>query len=155
MKSDIRRAAINLLARRDYSRVELLTRFTRRFGNDESTRALIDEVLAQLAAEGLQDDMRFAASFVRYRKQQGKGPRRIAMDLQTKGISGVALDEGAGSWLEQARMVHCKRFGETAPVDASDYGKRLRFLLYRGFDPGIARQVIARPRRDDNPENIE
>jgi len=153
--SDIRRAAINLLARREYSRAELVSRLQRRFGIGSP----VDAVVAQLSSEGLQDDIRFAKCFVRYRLQQGKGPRRILQDLQAKGISGAAqfvkerVDENAEilesdvsapviSWLEQAREVHDKRFGTGAPTDASEYGKRQRFLLYRGFDHSIVRKVI-------------
>jgi regulatory protein len=150
--SDIRRAAMNLLARREYSRAELVSRLQRRFGIDSPVGA----VVAQLSSEGLQDDIRFARSFVRSRRQQGKGPRRILQDLQAKGISGAAfLEDGSSDdnpddavtetavgWLQQARLVHDKRFGADAPSDANEYGKRLRFLLYRGFDHAIARKVI-------------
>lgn len=155
--SDIRRAAMNLLARREYSRAELVSRLQRRFGIGSP----VDAVVAQLSSEGLQDDVRFARSFVRSRRQQGKGPRRILQDLQAKGISGAAFladpledeqaDPGAHaavvSWLEQARLVHDKRFGIDAPPDANEYGKRLRFLLYRGFDHATARKVIPSVRR--------
>lgn len=153
--SDIRRAAMNLLARREYSRAELVSRLQRRFGIGSP----VDAVVAQLSSEGLQDDTRFAKSFVRSRRQQGKGPRRILQDLQVKGISdavrfveesvsagssnlGSDDDSIVVSWLEQAREVHDKRFGVDAPTDANEYGKRLRFLLYRGFDHSIARKVI-------------
>jgi len=157
--SDIRRAAINLLARREYSRAELVSRLQRRFGIGSP----VDAVVAQLSSEGLQDDIRFAKCFVRYRLQQGKGPRRILQDLQVKGISNAAqfvkesvkviVDENTEilesdvsapvvSWLEQAREVHDKRFGTGAPTDASEYAKRQRFLLYRGFDHSIIRKVI-------------
>jgi regulatory protein len=156
--SDIRRAAMNLLARREYSRAELVSRLQRRFGIGSP----VDAVVAQLSSEGLQDDARFARSLVRSRRQQGKGPRRILQDLQAKGISGAAFledsledgqadpganDTAAISWLEQARLVHDKRFGIDAPPDANEYGKRLRFLLYRGFDHATARKVIPSIRR--------
>lgn len=162
--SDIRRAAINLLARREYSRAELVSRLQRRFGIGSP----VDVVVAQLSKEGLQDDVRFARSFVRSRRQQGKGPRRILQDLQAKGIPGAEFvqesvenpesgdDAGIVSWLEQARLVHDKRFGAAAPSDANDYGRRMRFLLYRGFDHAAARKVIPSIRRhvdnDDIPE---
>jgi regulatory protein len=150
--ADIRRAAMNLLARRDYSRAELVSRLQRRFGIGSP----VDAVVAQLSSEGLQDDKRFAESFVRYRRQQGKGPRRIQQDLQARGISCVKsckegavegeiqiqLDTNDDSWLEQARQVHERRFGAEAPKDANEYGKRLRFLLYRGYDNATARKVI-------------
>jgi len=140
--------------------VHLISVLQRRFGIGSP----VDAVVAQLSSEGLQDDTRFAKSFVRYRRQQGKGPRRIQQDLQAKGISdvtrfieeSVTLDpDSAGSdndsvvvsWLEQAQQVHDKRFGADAPSDANDYGKRLRFLLYRGFDHSIARKVIPSIRR--------
>lgn len=142
MSADIRRAALNLLARRDYSRTELVTRLARRFGNDPA----IQEVLEQLAAEGLQSDARFAESFVRYRRAQGKGPNRIVMDLRAKGVVLENLDADTDSWLQQAQLVYEKKFASAEIADASDYARRLKFLLYRGFSHDIARKVIARSR---------
>jgi regulatory protein len=160
--SDIRRAAINLLARREYSRAELVSRLQRRFGIGSP----VDAVVARLSEEGLQDDVRFARSFVRSRRQQGKGPRRILQDLQAKGISGAEFvtdgqensasgdEAGQVSWLEQARRVHDKRFGSNTPADANDYGKRMRFLLYRGFDHATARKVIPSIRRHVDEDDM-
>lgn len=143
MSADIRRAALNLLARRDYSRAELVARLARRFGNDPA----IADVLAQLAAEGVQSDARFAEGFVRYRRSQGKGPRRIATDLRARGVEVSNLDADDADWLQQAQAVHQKKFGDAPVTDAADYNRRVRFLLYRGFDHGIVRQVLAQSRR--------
>jgi len=151
MSADIRRAALNLLARRDYSRAELTSRLVRRFGSDPA----IDQVLTQLAVDGVQSDARFAESFVRYRRSQGKGPRRIMTDLRAKGVEGVVLDTDDAGWLQQACAVHEKKFGDSPVTDAADYGRRVRFLLYRGFDHAIVRQVLALLRKRGSTDGAD
>ena len=50
--SDLRRAGMDLLARREHGREELATKLKRRFSKREVPSGLIDEALDQLEAEG-------------------------------------------------------------------------------------------------------
>jgi hypothetical protein len=87
-RNDVRRAAMNLLARREYGRAELSGRLAGK-GMPES---LVAEVLDELTAEGLQSDVRFAEAFVQARVGRGQGPVRIRMELERRGVSGDTLE---------------------------------------------------------------
>lgn len=130
---DIRRAAMNLLARREHSYQELLTKLSRRFECND----LIAEQLTKLRHENLQSDMRFAESFTHYRSESGKGPVRIAAELQERGINKMLintyLNDCDDGWVQIARDVRRKRFGASLPNTPYEQAKQKRFLLYRGF----------------------
>lgn len=63
----VRRAAMDLLARREHGRVEL-TRKLRKRGAPED---MIDTALQQLSEEGLLSEARYLESFVAYRARAG------------------------------------------------------------------------------------
>ncbi|MEE4108937.1 MAG: regulatory protein RecX [Halieaceae bacterium] len=135
-----RNAAMDLLARREHSRLELLQKLARRFGDGESTDEL-EAAIATLATEGLQSDERFALSFTRERLHRGHGPRRVRAELQQRGVDDALIDtalaevpvEEGTSWREQARLVLEKRFGQAPARDFPERARRLRFLDQRGF----------------------
>ncbi|MGB5208962.1 MAG: regulatory protein RecX [Gammaproteobacteria bacterium] len=134
-RADIRRAAMNLLARREYARAELASRLSRR----QLPADLVGEVLDDLVAENLLSDARFAESFVGARASRGKGPLRIRRELEERGVSGelidIALEDSGVDWLDVAKAVRHKRFGAAIPVDFKDKARQMRFLQYRGFAP--------------------
>lgn len=133
------------LARRECSRCELEQKLARRFPD---ATAAIGPVLDQLELEGLLSDARFAESFVRSRANRGHGPRRIAADLRTRGISPAALHEAPDDWLVRAREVRARRFGAELPADAAACARQMRFLAARGFPADICRKAC-RSVRDD------
>ena len=132
--SDIRRAAMDLLARREHARAELIQKLRRRF---PSCPEWIDEAVGRLADENLQSDARMAEAFVRSRVNRGQGPLRIRAELRGKGIADdmidLSFDECGVNWHSVAERVYHKRFGHEAPSDAKERAKRLRFLQGRGF----------------------
>ncbi|MCB1644681.1 MAG: regulatory protein RecX [Pseudomonadales bacterium] len=79
--SDIRRAAMDLLARREHSRLELHEKLSRRFAGCQE---LIQSETEKLTAEGLQSDARLAEAYVRARSNRGQGPRKIRMELRQR-----------------------------------------------------------------------
>ena len=135
-----RNVAMDLLARREHSRLELLGKLARRFGDDTSGNGL-EAAIDALATEGLQSDERFAISFTRERLHRGHGPRRIRVELQRRGVDDMLIDtalaevpaEEETTWNAQARRVLAKRFGDTPARDFSEHARRLRFLEQRGF----------------------
>ncbi|BFM17045.1 recombination regulator RecX [Maricurvus nonylphenolicus] len=129
---DIRFAAMDLLARREHSRRELLAKLRRRF-NDVDT---IESVIDRLSDENLQSDDRFTEAYTRMRKRKGYGPVRILMELREKGIaddlaSGWVYDE-EHDWYEAASLAWQKKFNQL-PRDPKERAKQMRFLQYRGF----------------------
>jgi regulatory protein len=131
---EIRKKAMDFLARRDYGREEL----ARKLADKGYRRSIVEDELEKLGNEGLQSDTRFAESFVQSRINQGKGPVRIRADLAQRGIpDGVidaALDEAACDWYELAREQRSKKFGADVPAEFREKARQMRFLQYRGFE---------------------
>ena len=131
---DVRRAAMDLLARREHSRQELQRKLARRFAVDAE---VIFSVINQLTQEGLQSDQRLAEALLRYRSNRGQGPLKIKAEMREKCIESdlieQILDEENIDWFDIALRVLEKRYGDGSAVDASERAKRTRFLQQRGF----------------------
>lgn len=145
--SDVRLAAMNLLARREHARAELRDKLCKRFGTEGDLVSTIGQALDRLAEQGLQSDERFTEAFITSRERQGKGPMRIGQELRQKGVSdalvNIYLDEGEERWWSLARDVRRKRFGD-APIDSpKEKARQARFLQYRGFSHEQTRDAIA------------
>ncbi|KPJ90268.1 MAG: hypothetical protein AMJ53_14185 [Gammaproteobacteria bacterium SG8_11] len=129
---EIRRKAMDLLARREHGQEEL----RRKLLAKGYAQQAVDELLEKLVQENLLSDQRFTESYVNFRSKKGFGPLRIAQELKEKGISSALLqkylDDGA-YWLDMAKEVREKRFGADLPKDYKDKAKQMRFLQYRGF----------------------
>lgn len=132
--SELRLAAMNYLAMREHSVQELKEKLARKYS---TWPELIDSVVAQLAAEGLQCDHRFALAFIAMRQRQGKGSQLIRLELRERGVAGElinqCLDEVDPCWNELARTARTKRFGHMLPSDQRERAKQMRFLQARGF----------------------
>jgi regulatory protein len=131
---EIRKKAMDFLARREYGRTEL----AKKLADKGFRRSAVEEELATLSEEGLQSDTRFAESFVQSRINQGKGPVRIRADLGQRGIrDGIiegALESAACDWYELARQERVKKFGDKVPGEFREKARQMRFLQYRGFE---------------------
>jgi regulatory protein len=130
----LRLAAMNALARREHSKVELSDKLTRRFAEH---RSLISDVLAGLEQDGLQSDRRYAEAFVRSRIQRGQGLIRVRGELKQRGVAAdlieTVLSEMDVDWFALAKEVLTRRFGEPVPSDYSEKARCQRFLHQRGF----------------------
>lgn len=131
---DVRRAAMDLLARREHGRTELCHKLKKRFA---SVPELIEEQVGKLTEEGLQSDSRLAEAFVRARFNRGQGPVKIKAELRGKGINenviSATFDSNEADWFQLISDVAGRRFGDSPPVDAKERAKRGRFLQQRGF----------------------
>ena len=129
-------AALRLLSRREHARLELKQKLARKQFSDSD----IDSVLNQLAKENLQSDARFAEAYVRYRKQAGFGPFRIAGELRERGISQALIegvvDKNSEEWEILRQQVLEKKFSalDRASKDPRKKQQQERFLFYRGFE---------------------
>ncbi len=132
---EIRRTAMNLLARREHAQLELVNKLRRRFSNSE---ALIVEQVEKLTREGLQSNERFVESFIRSRVNRGQGPVKIRLELRARGLDdseiSVAIKAAEVDWVRLVREVSAKRFGNDFPDDPKSRMKRIRFLQQRGFE---------------------
>ena len=139
---DIRRAAMDLLARREHSLLELDNKLTRRFG----ANPLIYSELERLRDERLQSDERFAEAYIYGRAQRLYGPTRIKVELRERGISDTVIAASLRSaqidWYANLEKLASNKFGAKPAVDFNEKAKRMRFLQYRGFDAEAISAVI-------------
>jgi len=140
--NDVRRYAMDLLARREYSRTELLNRLATRFGSV----SILAEVVEQLSSDGLQSDERFAELLVRSRCLRFQGPIKIRYELVQKGVDEHTTDCAVAMrdqhWSELALACRVRKFGESDPVDAKERARQQRFLLQRGFSHDQIRYAL-------------
>ncbi len=142
----LRRVAMDLLARREHSRAELLEELQRRFPESEP---LFAEVLDQLTADCLLDDERFCEAYVRYRRSRGAGPLLIRQELRQKGVASptlqAALDPSAEEWLATLRALLRKKSGCCLPP-ASERAARqklYRAMLSKGYPADMISRAFA------------
>jgi SOS response regulatory protein OraA/RecX len=85
---EIRKKAMDFLARREYGQRELV----KKLADKGYLRRLVEQAVQTLTDEHLQSDDRFAQSFVQSRINQGKGPVRIRLDLSQRGIDDAVIE---------------------------------------------------------------
>ena len=133
---DIRLVAMNYLARREHSSLELCQKLSRRFPNDLEK---INVEVGRLRDEGLQSDMRLAEAFIRARSNRGQGPAKILKELQAKGLSDFEInssfEEIGVDWFVLVEEVAYKKFGSLLEQDNDLHlrARVTRFLQQRGF----------------------
>ncbi len=140
--------AIGLLSRREHSQKELAAKLAARGVPVEDAQATVQ----RMAADGWQDDRRFALSLARMRMSHGYGPIRIRAEIGThrlsEEIAAAALraldDSGDAEWPARARDLVRRRYGEPSTVarDARLRRKAVDFLMRRGFDGDCIRHAL-------------
>ncbi|WP_249976510.1 regulatory protein RecX [Vreelandella olivaria] len=132
-----RDVAIQLLARREYSRAELARKLHQKSFDDDDITACLDELIEQ----DVQSDARMAESFVRSRIARGQGVIRIRGELRQRGVDQGTVTEALAAvaecesvdWFELARDTLARRFSSSGD-SPKERAKRERFLAARGFD---------------------
>lgn len=136
-----RMSAMNMLARREQSQKELENKLSVRFDP-----GVVRDVIKELQNEGLQSDERFVESFVASKVRNGQGPIKISYELRNKGVNSdlVAgqLEIYGEDWLELAKEILHRKFGEEPPVDHKERQKRQRFVASRGFPNDICYKLF-------------
>jgi regulatory protein len=145
-------AAISLLARRDFSRLDLDRKLTQR----GYAPAAIAEAVAALAESNLLNDERFSENLVTFRARRGQGPARIRQELKRSGMGAETIQaaikgrEDAPDFLALARQARSRKFGAQIPKDRKERARQARFLQYRGFSTDHIRVVL-----DGDPEDCD
>lgn len=132
---------LRLLARREHSRLELKRKLMlKKFPAD-----LIDSALDALAAQGWQDDLRFAQMYARTRIAQGDGILKLQAKLQQCGLSeeiiSQVLPTDTTFWREQIQ----RKWHRKCQFSTTDFARRakdIRFLQSRGFTLEHIRAVM-------------
>ena len=132
-QADIRRLAMDLLARREHSRLELARKLHKRFHQYET----IEIVLDLLAQDQLLSDKRFTEAYINYRRRAGFGPVKIASELRERGINDALADkflyQNSEDWRVTAATAMQKKFGANTAIDSKQRLRQYRFMLHRGF----------------------
>lgn len=131
----LRSRAIRLLARREYTRVELARKLAAHGTPEE-----IDAVIASLEACHLQSDVRCAESHVRahagrlglVRLRQGMRQRGLDDALIESQLAAAAASGDLPDEMARARDLWLRKFS-AAPADAKEWARQARFLQGRGF----------------------
>ncbi|RMH20707.1 MAG: regulatory protein RecX [Gammaproteobacteria bacterium] len=143
MEPDVlRKKALDLLARREHSALELEKKLLK----GGAGREAVDELLTDLADNGWQSDQRFAEQYLQSRINKGWGSRKISAELEQRGVSERIIREcllnSETDWVELARKVREKKFGHDLPQDWNEKSRQMRFLQQRGFDPEDIRTAM-------------
>lgn len=145
----VRRAAMDLLARREHGRVELTRKLRQRGAPPE----LIDSALDRLTEEGLLSEARYLESFIAYRARSGYGPLRIREELSQRGLlrSDIeqALRESGLDWQAQLQETWQRKYSGQLPGDARERAQQGRFLSYRGYSMEMIGRLLSGRGLDD------
>ena len=140
---EARKKAMVYLARREHSRDELRLKM-QKFGFEMNVAL---DAIEQLQKDGLQSDRRFGEAFLQSRISQGKGPTRIRADLSQRGIREAmiheVLSEAEQDWFVLAKETRRKKFGADVPAEFKEKARQMRFLQYRGFEPGQIQAAVS------------
>ena len=138
----VRAKAMELLARREHSRLELRQKLLQRGYPPE----LIDPALERLIEERLLDEDRYAELYACARADKGYGPLRIARELRERGVPDervtatlAALED---NWPAKLRELHRKRFKSRVPADAAGRLQQTRVLRQHGFTLDQIKQLF-------------
>ena len=146
---DLRERALRLLARREHSRAEL----GRKLENAGFARHDIAPLLDAFEAKNWLSDRRFAESWVADHRARA-GSVKLAYELRQRGVGDSIIESVLGdqrdSELERARAVWNKKFG-TAPADAAEKARQMRFLQSRGFTSDVIRRALSGAGDHDEP----
>jgi len=128
--------AVRLLARREHGRTELRNKLLLR----DHPVGMIDDVLEQLAQQGLQSDQRFAEAYTRARTGRGYGSNKIRAELMSRDVDRDIIDAALANtdecWVENAVAALSKKYSNPviAIGDLRQQAKMQRFLWSRGYN---------------------
>ena len=128
-----REAAMNLLARREHSFLELSHKLQQRqYSADE-----IQTALERLQDDGLLSNERFTEAYINMRRKRGFGPLRIANELRERGIGDDLVNQylcrDADDWWADLQYQFDKKYAHKDTGDYAERVKRAKFLQGRGF----------------------
>lgn len=138
----LRRAALNYLSRRDYSRAELVAKLQQKGASVDEVAKVID----WCTAENYLNEKRFLLMLLRHRCSQGYGYRYILQECRQHQLTeqqlNAAIEAEAIDWWQLARQAYQKKFSDRVIVDYQDKVKRMAYLQRRGFSSEQIRAVF-------------
>jgi regulatory protein len=141
----LRQRALDYLAKREYSVVELgrkLQSVARQYELDSEE---IPEILADFQKRNWVSDTRFTEQILHARKAKF-GSARIAHELREKGIADNLVAEAIEE-VKEDELGNAKEYN-AAPSSREEWAKQARFLQSRGFGFEIIKKVINEQEED-------
>lgn len=143
----MRQRALDYLAKREYSYVELGQKLKAFADESDDIPALLED----FKTRGWLSDARFTEQIV-HARQAKFGSVRVAHELREKGvaddlIAGAVADVKANEF-DNAREVWRKKYKE-APSSREEWAKQARFLQSRGFGFDVIKKVLSPPGLDE------
>jgi regulatory protein len=148
MSDDAYQAALKMLSRRDYFRVELEDRLARKGHQPEE----IERALDRCSDLNLVNDARLAERFVEFRSaDRGWGPRRLVAELRRRGVADELAEEAsrlAPDQLQAALETAIRRTELRAPRRwwrlPERRARMVSSLIQRGFEAETAIEAVDR-----------
>ena len=133
--------ALRYLSAREHSRPELARKLSRYAQPDDDVEALLNV----LEAANFLSQSRFTESLIN-RRAARFGDHRILAELQGHAIDQGTMDDVKARLAQdetvRAKEVWRKKFGTSAPADAAERAKQMRFLQQRGFSHRAIRAAM-------------
>jgi regulatory protein len=148
MSDEAYQAALKMLSRRDYFRVELEDRLARKGYQPQQ----IEQALEKCVQLNLVNDVRLAERFVEFRSaDRGWGPRRLVAELRRRGVADEIADGSsrlAPDQLEAALGTAIRRAELRAPQGwwrlPARRARMVSSLIARGFQAETAIEAVDR-----------
>lgn len=144
----LRQRALEYLAKREYSYVELGQKLKAYAEEGDDIAALLDD----FKQRGWLSDARFTEQLVHARKAKF-GSARVANELREKGVDdgliASAVETIKANELENALAVWQKKY-KAPPSNREEWAKQARFLQSRGFGFELIKKILNRQAEDDS-----
>jgi regulatory protein len=128
--SRCRTRALNLLARREHTELEL----QRKLITKDFSEAIVAQVIESLIDKNFLSDLRFTELYVEQRARIGYGPLRIQQELQQRGVKAEVMEPALkfqqDEWVPNAHKAW-QKYMRLHPE--AELAKQQKFLLYRGY----------------------
>lgn len=137
-KKTLKKRALELLSRRDYSRRELMEKLS----HYEKDTYTLTQLLDELASNGDQSDRRFAETYVRNQRRK-YGHLRLKQVLRQKGVDNTTITKVLHDCDDEhnAYEIWQKKFGQHA-TSPQEKARQFRFLIARGFSQDIVQRIV-------------
>ncbi|MFZ3086920.1 MAG: recombination regulator RecX [Methylotenera sp.] len=144
----LRQRALDYLAKREYSYVELRQKLKAYADDNDDIPALLDD----FKTRGWLSDARFTEQII-HARQAKFGSAKIAHELREKGVAdhliADAIEQVKDNELDNATEVWRKKF-KTGPKSREEWAKQARFLQSRGFGFDMIKKVLNAAEAEEN-----
>lgn len=145
---DVRRRAMDLLARREHG----ITELSRKLIAKNFDPVLVEEAVAGLARDNLVSDERYCEAMINSRLNRGNGPVKVRYELRSKGVSDntidKVMDELLPDWHQSLTDLIKKKYAGELSGAPAERIKQVRFLTSRGFPHDMIYSVIQNAESD-------